>query len=212
MLTAERAAIIADKLLEAQAIEATIQTYRRESERAAEIGSDDLVRVYNLAIYVCLSEQDKNVLCVDALRTDESDHVRLSFIARQLATLLYEVAGDIRRKALTKPMRDTILAIDPSAEGDLNCVNSLAQGFWNRRGQELKRWRNVACAHRDFDAFLQLQAIQEIELAAVMEIAVEFTDIPRRLVSLLTNVLSKTIGLEGALKVLARSKRRKTPA
>ncbi|PRP98545.1 hypothetical protein [Enhygromyxa salina] len=207
MLSPEREALIANELRVGKVIDATIETCRMESARAARLGSDDIVRIHNLAIYVCLSERDQGLLKIEALRADESDHARLSLVARQWATLLYEVAGDIRQKAFTMPIRETILAIDPGAQFELNEINSLAQQFWHRRGQELKRWRNAACAHRDFDALLQLHVVQEIDLLAVMDIAGEFADVPRRVVPFLTNVLAKTVGLDGALRVLGRASR-----
>jgi hypothetical protein len=208
MPSAEIESIIADKLRERGAIDAAVERCREEYNRAVEnFGSKDLERIYNLFVYICLSERDQNVFWVNTLRTDESDHAQLSLIARQWATLLYEVAGTLRQKALTQPMRDTILALNPAAKDELDQVNSLAQQFWNQHSQELKGWRNTASAHRDFDAFLQLQAVQEVDIVAITGVAVELGIVTKRMFSLLMDVLTTTTGLHGALKIIARAKK-----
>ncbi len=194
---------VAEEQDRASATDSAIRTLCEQIERADEIGSEDLRRLANLALYICLFWRDQGVLKMDWLV--HTDPFRRGFIARQWVTLLWDVADKIRNQAFGKDMRETFGAIAPSFVPSMNAANSKAAQFWKKYGGQLKVWRNVAAAHRDFDAYAQLEAMGQIDLTSILPIAADFSEVTRPTVTLLTEVLENMTVWEH-VRVLSRAR------
>lgn len=162
----------------------TIQQRHKESRRH---GLEHYERIYNVALFVLLIDQDIAVLTRQfslGYRTWEK-----RFTARQLAIILHEVpsdlskllGGDFRRSLMTFPLWNG--AID-----ELNYISKVLHSFEKKNGSLLKEIRHFVGAHRDHDAAKQLDIIETIEPLSIYRMAADFYDCINPLVTFLVKV------------------------
>jgi hypothetical protein len=171
-------------------LEGTIREIRKQHANAVEKGMPHYARIYNVGLYILVLEYDVAILKNDALFS-----IRLwkkRFVARQLATLLYEASQDLP-KLLGKEFRQSLRAIDISPD-EMNVFNSIAKKlnkYKNDNRNILKKLRNFVGAHRDHDAAKQLEVIEQVELLEIMELAAIFYEAKAELVPFMTRITLK---------------------
>ena len=169
------------------ALTALMKTIQQRHMEARAHGLKHYERIYNVALFVLLIDQDIAVV---------SRHFALGyrtwekrFAARQLAIILHEVpsdlakllGGDFRKSLMTFPLWNG--AID-----ELNQISKLLHTFEKDKGSLLKEIRHLVGAHRDHDAAKQLDIIETIEPLSIYRMAVDLYDCINPLVTFLVKV------------------------
>ena len=155
------------------AIERTIISIKKELQNSTQNGMVHYKRVYNVSLYIMILEYDVAILKNDALLAIR--RWKKKYIARQLAVLLYEVSHDLP-KLLGKDFRQSLNTFNVSSE-ELEIFNTITKQlnrFKNENHELLKMLRNYVGAHRDNDASMQLQFIENIELVDMLKLSSEY--------------------------------------
>ena len=179
--------------------ERAIETVRENHKYAKNKRMEHYERIYNVGLYVLILDYDFFILKNDALFSVR--RWKKKFVARQMAVQLYEASQDLPR-LLGKEFRVSLCEIGVS-ENELEELNSISKRlnmFKDDRRVLLQKIRNCTSAHREKDAALQLQVIEEIELLGIMELAGDFYQPLRDLVEYTTKIVLKM----GELKVMIR--------
>jgi hypothetical protein len=141
-------------------------------------------------LYLLILEYDIVILKNDALFSIRK--WKKTFVARQLAVLLYESSQDLPN-LMGKEFRESLRQLDISDEEfkTFESVTRPINRFKKEHGQFLKKLRTYAGAHRDNNAALQLEVIEEVKLIEIMKLAGDLYEPIRRLISFLTEVITK---------------------
>jgi hypothetical protein len=135
---------------------------------------------------------------------------RRAFLAKQEAMLLYEAAEDLPQ-LLGREFRGAVKALGASAEqiARLNSVSSDLNQFWQRHREFLGSIRNALAAHRDHDALRYAESLDAIKaLDHVMARAAELSQLLERLVVLITELATLTVGPEAIIRDMVTSNRK----
>lgn len=180
-------------------LEKTIATIREQHKNSKEKGMEHYERVYNASLYVLILEYDITILKNDALFSIRK--WKKSFVARQIAMLLYEASNDLP-SILGKEFRKSLNEIRVTDEElkKFNSVTKAINKFKNDHRNILQKLRNYVGAHRDNNAATQLQIIEEVDLLEIMDLAGNFYTSIRDLMPLMTGVILKM----GDWRIIAR--------
>jgi hypothetical protein len=134
---------------------------------------------------------------------------RRAFLAKHEAILLYEAAEDLPQ-LLGREFRVAVKALGASAEqtARLNSVSSDLNQFWQRDRDFLRSIRNALAAHRDHDALRYAQALETVKPLDVMARAAELSQLLERLVVLIGELASLTVGPDAIVRDIVASKRK----
>lgn len=127
--------------------------------------------IWNPCLFLNTVAFDLSYLAYDLAYEEEK--WKRGLTARHLATLLFEIAEDLPQVF----GKDFNRALDSLAVGsDLRDVfrsqlKSVSQ-FWTDHRDELKQIRTVCGAHRDHDAILLLQTIDQIDLFKILQLGI----------------------------------------
>jgi hypothetical protein len=134
---------------------------------------------------------------------------RRAFLAKQEAVLLYEAAEDLPQ-LLGREFRDAVNALGASAEqlARLNAVSSELNRFWQGHREFLGTIRNFLAAHRDHDALRYAEALENLKPLEVMARAAELSQLLERLVVVITELASLTVGAAAIMRDMVTSKKK----
>lgn len=169
-------------------LENTIAVLRAQHSNAIKEELLHYERIYNVNLYLLVLEYDVAILRNDALFSFRL--WKKKFVARQLATLLYEASQDIP-KLLGKNFRDSLASIDID-ERELELFSKITKNlnkYKNDNRELLQKLRNFVGAHRDKDAAKQLEIIEEVELLNIMELTASFYENIRELSPFMIRVI-----------------------
>jgi len=169
-------------------LENTIASLRKQHSNAIKEEFLHYERIYNVNLYLLVLEYDVAILRNDALFSFRL--WKKKFVARQLATLLYEASQDIP-KLLGKNFRDSLASIDID-ERELELFSKITKSlnkYKNDNRELLQKLRNFVGAHRDKDAAKQLEIIEEVELLNIMELTASFYENIRELSPFMIRVI-----------------------
>lgn len=184
-----------------------LTTLRRTLESAARLRADSTTTVFNVGMYLLLLDQDIAYF-TDDLVFAIGDR-RRAFLAKHEAMLLYEAAEDLPQ-LLGREFRAAVKALGASAEqiARLNSVSSDLTQFWRRHRDFLGSTRNALVAHRDHDALRYAEALDALKPLDVMARAAELSQLLERLVVIITELASLTIGPEAIIRDMVSSNRK----
>jgi hypothetical protein len=170
-----------------------LATVRRTLLGAAQLKATATTTVFNVGMYLLLLDQDIAYF-TDDLVCAIGDR-RRAFLAKHEAILLYEAAEDLPQ-LLGRGFRDAVKALGASAEqvARLNAVSSDLSQFWERHREFLGEVRNALAAHRDHDGLRYIEALETLAPLEVMKRAAELSELLERLVGVITELASLTIG------------------
>ena len=187
-----------------------LTTLRRTLESAAQLKAGNSAIVFNVGMYLLLLDQDIAYF-TDDLVCAIGDR-RRAFLAKHEAILLYEAAEDLPQ-LLGREFRTAVKALGASAEqiARLNSVSSDLNQFWQRHRDFLGSIRNALAAHRDHDALRYAEALDAIKPLDVMARAAELSQLLERLVVIITELMSLTVGPEAIIRDMVTSNRKLVP-
>ena len=171
-------------------LESTIQTTRMQYAAAGERGLENFQRVHNVGLYLLVFEYDMAILRNDALFSVR--RWKKSFVARQMAVTLYEASHDVPQ-LLGKEFRASLEAIGITEKEwvQFNALSKEFHAFSETHREILKKLRNYVGAHRDNDAALQLNTIEDVDLLEIMELAGDFYEVIRKFFPFLIAVVNR---------------------
>lgn len=166
-------------------------TVRRTLENASQANAKNVKTVFNVSLYVLLLDQDlayftNDLVCAIGDR-------RRAFVAKHEALLLYEAAEDVPH-LLGREFRAAInaLGVLPEDLARINAVSSELNKFWERHRDFLGKIRNALAAHREHNALLYAESLEELKPLDVMARAAELSELLEQLVQALTAVATLT--------------------
>ena len=126
------------------------------------LGTAHHVALVNVCQFALLFNYDLSCLLHDLTATQIAWHRRLH--ARHLALTLVECVEDFTA-LLGKPFRRAIseLRLDPATVETLNSLSAELHAFQRQHDRFLRSVRNYTIAHREHDATIQLQWINDLE-------------------------------------------------
>ncbi|MDO8795631.1 MAG: hypothetical protein Q7J25_13540 [Vicinamibacterales bacterium] len=187
----------------------SLRTVRHTLRGAAQLGAGSATTVFNVGLYLLLLDQDIAYF-TDDLVCAIGDR-RRAFLAKHEAVLLYEAAEDLPQ-LLGREFRDAINALGASADqvARLNSVSSDLNQFWQGHREFLGTIRNALAAHRDHDALGYADALETLKPLEVMGRAAQLSQLLERLVRVITEMASLTVGPSAIIRdMIASSKRGK---
>lgn len=122
----------------------------------------------------------------------EKDAWKRGLTARHLASLLFEIAEDLPQ-VFGKGFNDALVKLGVADELVVAFRNQIkaVSRFWTDHRLELKDIRVVCGAHRDHDAILLLQAIDQVDLLKILQLGISLggtlNEVGRAAQAILTN-------------------------
>jgi hypothetical protein len=170
-----------------------LATVRHTLHGAGQLNAGNTRTVFNVGMYVLLLDQDIAYF-TDDLVCAIGDR-RRAFLAKHEAVLLYE-AGEDLPQLLGREFREAVNALGASPEqmSRLNAVSSELNHFWQGHRGFLGTIRNALAAHRDHDALRYSDALETLKPIEVMARAAELSQLLERLVGVVTEFASLTVG------------------
>ena len=187
------------------ALDASINIFRKELLRCRELGLVDAERIYNVGLYLLLTDRDCAILKVQMVSSLENWHLR--FTARQVALLLYEVCDDLIA-LLGRQFRESLLALS-AAKDDIETFNKIYHALTQFREKNREflynSIRNLVAGHRSQDSLEFLRTVEGIDPLYVFNLGGEFYGIIKALIQFLTQALVRMATPETAFRQLLGS-------
>lgn len=183
----------------AQAVREALSAMRQAHSGAVELGLPNVIRAYNLGLYILLLELDCSEMSWDMMRA--GNEWRRKFVARQMAVFLYEASEDLTQ-LLGHNYRESLrsLGIGSDLFYELGQIARQLNRFKETNRDFLKQIRTFVGAHRDHDAAAQFVILDNLEPLKVYGLAGNFYA-PLRALADLQVRLTLTIGnMETLLK------------
>jgi hypothetical protein len=184
-----------------------LATLRRTLANATLLRADNMRTVFNVGMYILLLDEDIAHF-TDDLICAVGDRRRV-FLAKHEAILLYEAAEDLPQ-LLGREFRASVKALGASTDqiARLNSVSSDLNQFWQHHRGFLGSIRNVLAAHRDHDTLRYFEALDAVKPLDVMARAAELSSLLERLVLIIGELASLTVGPEAIARDIITSKRK----
>jgi hypothetical protein len=159
-----------------------ITTVRSRFDEAMRAGAANFVEIHKVSLYVLLFDEDLCAYTQDYYLANT--HRRHRFVARHLASLLYEGSQDLPA-LLGRTYRASLRAVEPLGdwEAGLNAIRGGFNGFKRDNEAALKAIRDVVGAHKDKDVARQLRTLDRIDPMTIYSLAADFAGPMRELVA-----------------------------
>lgn len=168
--------------------EGTIKATIREYERSEKWGRTHFQDFYRVGLFVAMVDFDFATIYYGYIR--ETQEWRRRFYLRQLVLLLYEVSKDMPE--VLGQLRRTLKHL-PTQDGDLDELGAISTEYnriWREVRPELQDIRSAVAAHRDHNAYLQIQTIRALDPIKITNRASEFVEAGHQLIPFLTRVMN----------------------
>jgi len=154
-----------------RALTDTLRTYRVETERARRKGNECTKVLMNLGLYYLIAEKDIQTVKIDAL-THHNKWKRLLSLRIILLTIYEWDMGKASSRNLKELLSKS--AVDETLQKELFQALRLLRKSQKEAEKMLRFERNATIAHRDPDALLQLNTIENLNSKKVFSAAEEF--------------------------------------
>jgi hypothetical protein len=183
-----------------------LATVRRTLESASQLNARSVTTVFNVSLYLLLLDQDLAYFTRDLVLAIGDR--RRAFVAKHLAVLLYEAAEDVPQ-LLGRDFRAAInsLAVPPRDLAGINAVSSELNKFWQKHREFLGKIRNALAAHRELNALIYAERLEELKPLEVMAKGAELSGLLEELVQALTVVAKLTSNQSVILRDMLTSKK-----
>jgi len=175
------------KILE---IENSINTIVAVLQEVSPVESNkDKIQILNISLFTLTIEYDISTLSY--LMIFQMDKWKQRCVGRQLVVVLYESTNDLLEllgkdfRKMLKSSQNTEYLIE-----ELNRITSELSSFKKNNKEILSEIRNYCGAHRDKNAYKQLQVINSIEMNDVLEITRQFMQPVSQLTQYFTKVMA----------------------
>lgn len=188
----------------------TLATVRQTLENASKWNATNITTVFNVSLYLLLLDQDLAYFTRDLVLAIGDR--RRAFVAKHEAVLLYEAAADLPQ-LLGREFRTAInaLGVPPEDLARINAVSSELNKFWQRHRDFLGKIRNALAAHREHNALMYSERLEELKPLEVMARAAELSGLLEQLVKALTAVARLTSNPTVILRDMLNSKGNSNP-
>ena len=147
------------------------------------------VPLYNAVQYCGIADLDLSIL-VHQMMTAETDW-RRKLYARLLAMTLVECIEDIESVMGKKFQNTASVVLNGSTHlNEVYEIRSTISKFGKQHGALLREIRNIAAAHRDRDAELQIVVINNTDIKNIWTLSMEFLNHLGQFTELMTRVLN----------------------
>jgi hypothetical protein len=186
------------------ALENTIATLKEQLAKSQKHGLEDAIRIHNVGLYLLLMNRDVAIIRLDIVSTFEE--WRMKFYARQLALLLYEVCDDLP-VMLGKDFRASLTNLDNGRDpmAELDPITKRINQFKKINEPTLYHIRNMIAGHRDKDAILFMEEVDQLDPLAMMRLTAELFDIIHDLIAFLIQVTTRMGTPQSAFRQLTAS-------
>lgn len=172
-----------------KALEQTIKTIRDQAIKCQEGGYHSSLTIFNIALYFLIAERDIQSLKIDALT--HPDEWKRKLCARVILLTVHEwdldkVSGTALKAAFD--LTGVTAHLRTEAIEALRSVRTVQR----RARKEFTLLRNTIIAHRDADALLQYQAIEDLNVESVLRIAGGFYFGAQRFIKVLPMLIAET--------------------
>jgi hypothetical protein len=183
-----------------------LATVRQTLESASKSNATNIKTVFNVGLYLLLLDQDLAYFTRDLVLA-VGDR-RRAFVAKHEALLLYEAAKDVPH-LLGQEFKAAInaLGVPPEDLARITVVSSELNKFWQRHRVFLGKIRNALAAHREHNALLYAERLEELKPLEVMARASELSGLLEQLVRALTPVARLTSNPTVILRDMLASKK-----
>ena len=167
-----------------------LTTVSQVLRQARDGKAENVARVLNTAMFLLLVDQDLAEYMQDLRHA--ADDQRRQFVAKHLATLLYEASEDLP-KLLGKDFRRSVEWLSPPAtiRTALNRVASDLNRYWRAHQDFLDRIRNAVAAHRDHDCLVYADVLASVQPLEMAGLAAAFSSPLRELANVVTSLLDR---------------------
>ncbi len=168
-----------------EAMEA-VKKYYQDSKKS---NLEHFEKIDNVILFLLIMERDMSVLILNYLKIFTNNWEQ-KYIARQIALLVYEMSQDIPQ-LLNGNFRISLRTIPlwDGAEEELNKITKSLHKFNEVNRIMLEDIRHFVIAHRDQDAFKQIEIIEKLDPDEIYKIVEKLYEIIRPLVDFLLRVL-----------------------
>ncbi|MGR4869435.1 hypothetical protein ACIPRI_11275 [Variovorax sp. LARHSF232] len=146
------------------------KTFKNNIEKARTYRLPTYEGVFNVGLFIAIAEQDLSTYAESILHGRSQWHRK--FHARGLAVLLYELAEDLP-ELLGKNYRKWLIELGLGDEwlDRLNAITKSIAAFRRAHEPFLLKVRNYVGAHRDHDAYAQLEVLEGLDVLEVFGLA-----------------------------------------
>ncbi|MDB6122068.1 MAG: hypothetical protein JWQ71_1061 [Pedosphaera sp.] len=171
------------------AIEGALQACKENKERFKKNGLTEYEQLYNIAIYIFLSNHDLTVLQLK-LTTEGNPRIQ-SMYERQIVVLLYESLDDIP-VMLGKDFRKNLLKLKEGASliVELDKITKAISKFKQSHERDLKEIRNVIGAHFDKDVDKYLRVLEKLDHMKVSYLIKDYQSCIANLIGFFTQLIT----------------------
>jgi hypothetical protein len=166
-------------------------TVRKTLENARKLNARSVTTIFNVSLYLLLLDQDLAYFTADLVLAIGDR--RRAFVAKHEAILLYEAAEDVPQ-LLGRDFRTAInsLGVAPEDLARINAVSSELNKFWQTHRDFLGKIRNALAAHREHNALIYSERLEELAPLEVMTRGAELSGLLEKLVQALTPIARLT--------------------
>lgn len=181
----------------------TLKTYRVETERARKKGNECTQVLMNIGLYYLIAEKDIQTVKIDAL-THHNRWKRLLSLRIILLTIYEWDMG----KASSKNLKELLAksSVDEALQKELFQALRLLRKSQEKAAKILHFERNATIAHRDPDALLQLNTIENLNTRKVFAAAEEFYKSSAIFMDVFPKVMLQAGSMQGLFSFMLKSK------
>lgn len=181
----------------------TLKTFRVETERARKKGNECTQALMNLGLFYLIAEKDIQTVKIDAL----THHNRWKRLLSLRIILLTIYEWDMGKASGTnlKALLDKS-SVDEELLKELFKALRLLRKSQEKAAKILHCERNSIIAHRDPDALLQLNTIDNLSAKKVFSAAEEFYKSSAIFMSVFPKVIQQAGSIQGLFSFLLKSK------
>ncbi len=177
----------------------TLQTYKVETDRARKKGNECTQVLMNIGLYYLIAEKDIQTVKIDAL-THHDKWKRLLSLRIILLTIHEWDMGKASSKNLKDLLRQS--SVDEELQKELFRALRLLRKSQARAAKILHFERNTTIAHRDSDALMQLNTIQNLNEQKVFTVASDFYESSAIFMQVFPKVMMQAGSLHGLLSFM----------
>ena len=183
------------------ALEGLLKTLSENRKKMESVQMVKGVLIFNAAQFACLAQYDVSALAHDALLA--KNEWRRKLYCRLLALTLIESVEDLS-EMLGWKFRQNVSAVynDPLIDNRAKAITRDMANFIKRHNKALREIRLMVSAHREHDATQQIRVIQNLDCAAILEIAAEFVKLNKAVLALLYELMMNASSIFVRLKMM----------
>lgn len=176
-----------------KALRIALETITEEYEKASINKDEEKMKIFNISLFVFTVELDVSSL-IFMIPFHEMDKWNQQLLGRQLAVILYESTDDLL-ELLGKDFRLLINKLTKQDElsKKIKKYTKELNIFKNQNKDALQEIRNYCGAHRDKNAYKQLEVINNIETNDLLKLTADFMKPVSKLTPLFSEVMNEMI-------------------